>query len=87
MILHKENEDHDAESIRTLSDNGSEPFQVKPVRSNHNKCSRLGAIFVALGYLILGALSISLWVRFKRLESEVRILEPELFPCMSSGAF
>ncbi|KAF2806828.1 uncharacterized protein BDZ99DRAFT_393965 [Mytilinidion resinicola] len=88
MILYEEDEDCDASSVCTLSDNESKPFRVKAVRFNHNKSSRLVTIFAAIGYLIFGALYISLWVRFKRLESKVRTLEPELFPSLTrSPAF
>jgi len=71
------------DSASTLSDDESTPFQKKGKKSVNTRSTKILAFLITLGYLILGAMHISVRVQYSTLKSEVRRLRPELFPCES----
>jgi hypothetical protein len=78
--------DHSKEfddSASPLSNDESTPFQGTRMKSVHTKSTKILAIIITLGYLALGGMYIRIHIQYSSLESEVRNLRPELFPCES----
>jgi hypothetical protein len=84
-MSHHEKDYDNTESAWPLSDDESTPFRREPasVHKRYLKLGRVIAVGVVLSHIILGGFYMKLKFHYMELESRVRELQPELFPCWS----
>ena len=83
MGLIKDEDDGAAEPLYTLSEDVHNFSPAKAARYSTNRVRSIW-IFFAICYLILMGMYVKLWIRVKDLESEVRSMKPDIFPCMDT---
>lgn len=69
------------ESAWPPSDDEGTPFRGKRVEEKKRNHWKLSFVVSSLGFLIVATFYVKLWIHSTGLESELRGLKPELFPC------
>jgi hypothetical protein len=76
----------DAESVGFLAADEHTKFRPK-ISSNFPKKEQKLLWLLVLGYIVCGGFYIQLWLQSRHLASQLRNLEPQLFPCKLQSLF